>query len=131
MVLRKGSSNWKTYSYTVSGFGCDSDWYFYIFPLSSSMFPHVIFNIHWQDSKKLCTKICFNILQPHLQRCRVLTASIGSNGTCGSSVSLKIRPLILKMCINYSLGCNSSLDITIIYILLKKYIFHLVHCACS
>lgn len=123
------------HSYLVSGFGCDSDPYFYTFLLISCTFHRAISNIHWHHSRKkkrkLCTKIRLNILQPHLQRCRVLTTSIESNGTCGNSVSLKIRPLILKMWANYSLGCNSSLDITIIYILLKKCIFHLVQCIWS
>lgn len=134
MVLRKGSSNWRTYPFPL--------WVQILAVIQTDVF---IFS-HWvylpslmlflilvgrTKKKKICAVIFFNILQPHLQRCRVLTASMESNGTCGNSVSLKIRPLILKMCINYSLGCNSSLDITIIYILLKKYIFQLVHCACS
>ena len=72
------------HSYLVSGFGCDSDPYFYTFLLISCTFHRAISNIHWH-------------LQPHLRRCRVLTTSIESNGTCGNSVSLKIRPLILKM----------------------------------
>lgn len=40
------------HSYLVSGFGCDSDPYFYTFLLISCTFHRAISNIHWHHSRK-------------------------------------------------------------------------------